>query len=137
MAKKTRANWLPAQAFYNLNLACATIVRAFDGHYPYLVGSALERRDYRDVDVRLILPDKEFDRLFRAGELTALAPQADALWSLMCASIAEWLRRRTGLPIDFQIQRMTQANEEHSGPRHALGLFVDYPGERPSENKPK
>ena len=42
-------------------------------------------------------------------------------------------QQQSGLPIDFQIQRQTQANAEHEGKRSALGLFrIDYPGERPS-----
>ena len=27
----------------------------------------------------------------------------------------------------------TEANAQHDGPRHALGVFLDYPGERPSD----
>jgi hypothetical protein len=43
------------------------------------------------------------------------------------------LSKQSDLPIDFQIQRQTQANEKHSGQRQALGIFLDYPGERPSD----
>ena len=34
------------------------------GHPPYLVGSAIMGKQWRDVDVRLILPDDEWDALF-------------------------------------------------------------------------
>lgn len=125
-ADEKRANWLPAPHFYNLNQACALINKAFPGMC-YLVGSSLARRDYRDVDVRLILDDAEYDRIFGAGDWT------NAYWSLLCTSISLWLRQQTDLPIDFQIQRQTQANEMHDGKRSAIGIFLDYPGERPSD----
>jgi hypothetical protein len=42
----------------------------------------------------------------------------------MCSSISEWLAKRSGLPIDFQIQRRTDANKEYGGQlRNAIGLF--------------
>lgn len=128
--EKWRANYVPAPHFYNLNQACALINQAFGGIGCYLVGSSLVLRDYRDVDVRLILDDAQYDRLFIAGDWT------NALWSLMCTSFSLWLRQQTDLPIDFQIQRMTQANALHEGKRAALGIFLDYPGERPSDVKP-
>jgi hypothetical protein len=57
----------------------------------------------------------------------------------MCTTISMWLEKQSGLPIDFQIQRMTQANAQHSmktgHERQPLGIFLDYPGERPSDLK--
>ncbi|MEU6340239.1 hypothetical protein ABZ883_04720 [Streptomyces sp. NPDC046977] len=94
------------------------------GYMPYLVGSAARGKEWRDVDVRLILPDKEFDALF-PGHLKP--DHADARWSLLCAAISELGRMRTGLPIDFQIQRTTEANVAYGGPRHALGLNLAWP----------
>jgi hypothetical protein len=129
-AEKWRANYVPAPHFYNLNQACALINRAFTEGMCYHVGSSLAKRDYRDVDVRLMLPDEEYDRIFGAGDW------ANAYWSLLCTSISLWLRQQSDLPIDFQIQRRTQANEMHKGKRSALGIFIDYPGERPSDVKP-
>ena len=117
----TRVNWIGGAQYHNLTLACAALNAAF-GPNTYLVGSALERRDYRDVDVRVIMADADFDRLFGPDVVSHVA--ASGLWSLTCASISEWLQARTGLPIDFQIQRQTQANEQHKGrPRSAIGLF--------------
>lgn len=125
-----RANYLPAPAFFELNHACKMVNEAFaqrEGVCCYLVGSSLENREYRDVDVRAILPDDEFDRLFPAAKTSE--PHLDATWSLMCASLALWLQQRTGLPVDFQFQRRTQANEQHpDAERHALGIFLAYPG---------
>ncbi len=122
MSEKKRANWLPAPAFFNLNQACRVLTEAF-GHHVYLVGSSLARRDHRDVDVRCILPDEEFDRLF-PNQADMTRHDLTAFWSLLCVAVSEWLSNRTGLPIDFQIQRMTQANEKFPGPRHALGIFL-------------
>jgi hypothetical protein len=69
----------------------------------------------------VILPDDEYDHLFPGLKGN---PQTNALWCLMCCAISEWLAARTGLPIDFQVQRMTEANREFPGRRNALGLFV-------------
>ena len=128
--EKWRASYVPAPHFYNLNQACHLINKAFAsyGFGTYLVGSSCERRDYRDVDVRYIMDDASYDRMFRSQD-----GWYNSLWSLMCTSISLWLSKQSDLPIDFQIQRQTQANEKHSGQRQALGIFLDYPGERPSD----
>lgn len=120
-----RANYLPAPESFLLNQACLAVNSAFGGFGCYLVGSSLVRRDYRDVDVRYVMGDDEFDRLFPGA---AHHPQINALWSLMCSSIALLLKQQTGLPIDFQIQRQTEANAKFSGPRNPLGIFLGYPG---------
>lgn len=122
-----RANWLPAPAAFNLNMACVHVNKAL-GHFGcYLVGSSLKKRDYRDVDVRFILGDAEFECLF--GKDAARCPEINPLWALMCSSISLFLQTHTGLPIDFQIQQQTDANEKFSRGtghvRHPLGVFVD------------
>jgi hypothetical protein len=113
-----RAYHLTTRDKFNLGRACQAIADAF-GHHPYLVGSVHDRPDFRDVDVRLILDDDEFDALF-AGR--------PRLWSYLCSTIANALANDTGLPIDFQIQRMTEANTKHQGQRSALGLSSLYAG---------
>lgn len=115
-----RANYLPVPHVFLLNQACLTLNRAL-GLGVYLVGSSLVKRDYRDVDVRAIVRDAEYQRMFPGIGI----PQHHALWSLMCASISLYLEKLTGLPIDFQIQSMTEANTKYpTGERQALGLFV-------------
>jgi hypothetical protein len=109
---KRKTAFLPAYQLTLLNNACIPIVEAF-GHHPYLVGSARQRPDWRDVDVRSILPDDEFDALFT---------QREFFWSLICLAVSEYLSRISGLPVDYQIQRQTQANEKHPGERSALGF---------------
>jgi len=114
-----RANYLPAPHVYNLSMACMVIYDAF-GHPPYLVGSSIEKRDYRDVDVRLILPDDEYKQLFPDTTHTT----HNARWSIICSSISLYLSQHSGLPVDFQIQAQTKANAEFGDkPRHALGLY--------------
>ncbi len=116
-----RANFIPAPHYFNLNMACRTLVEAF-GYHVYLVGSALEKRDYRDVDIRLILPDEEYDRLFPG---LSGNPSMNALWSLMSSSVSLYLSQHSGLPIDFQIQKQSEANAiEGRGPRHPIGIFL-------------
>jgi hypothetical protein len=39
-------------------------------------------------------------------------------------AISERLSKVTGLPVDFQFQPMTFANERHNKPRQALGMRV-------------
>ena len=127
-----RANFIGAPHFFDLNQACRVVAEAF-GHSLYLVGSSLERRDYRDVDVRCILDDAEFDGLFPG--LVGHGYAYNARWSIVCSSISLWLSQHSNLPVDFQIQRMTEANAEYAGPRSALGFFVGPPEERaPSQD---
>lgn len=116
-----RSNWVGAPDFFNLDQACRTIVAAFGPHV-YQVGSSLERRDFRDVDVRVILPDEEYDKLF-PGKFKA--QHMNALWSLLSSAVSMYLSQHSGLPVDFQIQRQSWANEEFDGPRNALGLFYE------------
>jgi hypothetical protein len=118
-----RAHWIGAPEFFELNHACRAINEAYGSFGIYLVGSSLKRRDFRDVDLRCILADAEFDALF-PGERGVWT---DARWSLLCCSISCWLKERTGLKIDFQFQRQTQANAEFRPPEHprnALGIFL-------------
>ena len=89
---------------------------------PYLVGSATERADYRDVDVRIILDDVDFNAIFGGGTPGSRIP----LWSLLTVAISEYLAKRTGLPVDFQIQRRSEVKTaDWDKPRHPLGMFCD------------
>lgn len=109
----SRVSYLTAAQFTQLNDACVPVAAAF-GEPPYLVGSVTEGPDYRDIDLRVILDDDEFDRQYVGRGL---------LWSLVCFAITTHLTRLTGLPIDFQIQRMTEANAKYpDGARHPMGL---------------
>jgi hypothetical protein len=110
-----RPHFLPLHAAWRLNQAVAPIHAAFDGYGCYLVGSSLLTKDYRDVDVRLIMPDKPFDRLFASK-------RGRHLWTLTCVTLSEHLTSVTGLPVDFQPQQATEANGgDYPGSRHPLG----------------
>lgn len=118
-----RFNYLNLVETASLRLAVMGIEKAFpDAFGAYHVGSSLTRADYRDVDVRLILKDAQFEHLFGAGDKST--GHFD-FWSLTCLSLSEWLRARTGLPVDFQITSLTEAQKYKGEPRNAL--FVTYP----------
>ena len=79
----------------------------------YLVGACLERRDYRHVDIRMILPDGECEQLFgiRGPVQGALRGQ------LFCLGITKLLADISGLPVDFQIQSESRSNEHYANRR--------------------
>lgn len=109
--KVRSASYLSPHQMHRLDLACLPIRKAFPEHGPYLVGSVLERADFRDVDVRVILLDKQWDRMFGKGEAeTDGGAHQDARWLAVCSAFSHWLSDVSGLPVDFQIQRMTEAN---------------------------
>lgn len=98
----------PHQSFA-LNLACIPLRDAFGT--PYLVGSVFTRRDPRDIDVRLILPD---------DDPTLSNPDRHRFLN---HAITAYLATMTGLPIDFQFQSQTEAKaNEGNGLRSALGI---------------
>lgn len=117
----TRDSWrgvyLPSPQGEQLDYCCNILHRAFKSS-TYLVGSVLRTKNYRDVDVRMIMDDDKFYALF--GKTSN-----PIFWSLLCTSISTWLSKVTELPIDFQIQSQTSANAMHRGPRNALGIFTD------------
>lgn len=129
-AKGARANYLPAPHYFNLNMACLSLAEAF-GHCIYLVGSSTERADYRDVDVRCILDDDAFDKLFPGLGVDAKTSlmQLDAKWSVICSSISLYLSQHSGLPVDFQIQQQSAASATFSirkgHRRHPIGIFIN------------
>lgn len=123
---RQRATFIGTYELHRLDHLAALIHRAF-GEYPYLVGSANAKADYRDVDVRLMLPDKTFDALFL--DRTQKAHERGQVWSLVCYAITAWLRAETGLPIDFQIQRTTEANKKYGNQfRNPLGMARTFAG---------
>jgi hypothetical protein len=101
------------------------------GDIPYHVGSSLEtekgttdwagatlnKGQWRDVDVRLILDDERFKNEY--GDPDDL--HRNSKWVAVCLAWSAFGRVLTGLPIDFQIQSQTKANKE-DGYRSAIGL---------------
>lgn len=78
------------------------------GETPYLVGSAERGENFRDVDVRMLLPWPE----------DVMSPLA--VYTLN-AAISLWGRHVTGLPIDFQMQGEKGFHGYDGQPRNPLG----------------
>jgi hypothetical protein len=128
--KRRKVSHVGAPACFALTLACQQLNRAFGGFGCYLVGSALERPDWRDVDVRLILADDEFAALFPdAGPISHARWEFDVRWLVMTTAISAQLSAQTGLPVDFQFQPQSHANARHKGRRNALGLIFAKDGD--------
>lgn len=112
-----RANYMPSPAaLFRLRIFGDTVHRLI-GKRAYLVGSVLHRRDHRDIDVRIMLDDDTFERTFGGN----------GLWitngSLTFANMAlsALAREMTGLDIDCQFQRLSDANAEYGRkPREPL-----------------
>jgi hypothetical protein len=93
-------------------------VWSFFGEPPYLVGSALYTKRWRDVDIRLILSDKVYaDMGFGCPSST----HTNHKWVSACLAYSALGKSMTGLPIDFQIQQQSHANRAYPGPRNGLG----------------
>jgi hypothetical protein len=103
------------------------LVRQAFGRTPYLVGSAVDSKEWRDVDVVVMLDPDEWAAMFDgapAGAIGAI-PKARAL----CMAFSALGQQMTGLPIDFKIQQVDWANERHDKPREAL-ILADIEADR-------
>lgn len=109
-----RSSFLTVSQQYDLNVVCRPLAVLF-GYGVFHVGSSLERADYRDVDLRCILSNDEYDRMF-AGDKEGKRVK------FLNVAISEWVQSRTGLPIDFQFQREAEANAEFTGRRNGVGF---------------
>lgn len=94
------------------------------GHVPYHVGSSLKGKDWRDVDVRLILPDDEFEALF-GGIHNYNNVKLAAMTLAFCALAKEM----TGLPVDFQFQSQSHASRVYG--KDMRSALIELPYERP------
>lgn len=101
-----------------------TIVADYFGDVAYHVGSSLERKDWRDVDVRVILPDGEFEQMFGRNQ----SAETNRKLAAITLAFAALGKQMTGLPIDFQVQTASHANSRYPGRRSAL-IEVDEIGE--------
>lgn len=120
MTDRRRTTSLTTLELHLLDAACGIVARAFPG--TYLVGTAAAGDTWRDVDVRSILADDDFDRLFGGDD-------GRHRWELVCLTTAVYLCGQTGLPVDYQIQRQTEANARHpDGARTPLGRYRNYAG---------
>ena len=115
-APKSRKSSLTTLDWYRLNRACEPVWDAF-GH-TYLVGTAATGGDYRDVDVRTILLDEDFDQLRSPERLDpALYQHRHA------APRGDEHAHRLPDPAHDRGQR-----EVPGGNRHPVGMVVDFAG---------
>lgn len=123
MATK-KVSYVGVPEVFSLGHCCNFIARAFGEHTCYLVGSATERPDFRDVDVVLILGDEKWRALFGTTDNGEVLP----FWTLTMTALSEYIAKRTGLKVDFKVQSMTQANSgPHEGKqRQPIGLMIDH-----------
>ncbi len=102
------------------------------GHEAYHVGSSLrDKSGWRDVDVRVMLPDSEWESL---GLGDPENPHRNAKWCGLVLAFSELGKKMTGLPIDFQIQQMSHANKHDDGRRSAL-VVVPHRFDQPAPSK--
>lgn len=115
------ASYLSPPDFQRLDLACYAIYRAYGA--AYLVGSVLTRKSFRDIDLRCILSDDEYDRMFPPDDRDS--PRKLCLLNIaLSRMIAD--QAQVPWPIDFQFQRMTDANAEFDGMRNPMGVRWAY-----------
>ena len=108
-----RGSYLLLSDFERLEEWCRLVRTVFDGETPYLVGSVNTTPDFRDVDLRLILRDAVYDRWWSDPVKVRLVNRAVSIWG----------QQETRLPIDFQVQRMTEANAAFGGGfRNPMGM---------------
>jgi hypothetical protein len=101
------------------------LVWAAFGDCPYHVGSSVLKKEWRDVDVRLILSDEEYEQM-ELGD--PKRPQENEKWVALALAFSALGKAMTGLPIDFQIQQQSDANATFSQTdghvRSALGCIA-------------
>lgn len=120
-APRRKGIYIGAPKCFLLELAIRPIMEAFPGQ-AYVVGSCLQRPDWRDIDIVQMMDDDEFAELFPDIEQIN-SMEFDARWLLLVTMISERLSKETGLPIDFKFQPTKWANERHKGMRSGLGLI--------------
>lgn len=91
-------------------------LRAAFGEMAYHVGSSLRNKDgWRDVDVRIMLSDEQWDA---QGFGDPAYVHSNAKWRAITLAWSAYGRVLTGLPIDFQLQRRSDANRDYGQPEH-------------------
>lgn len=123
--EKHYAHYLGVTQFIELRYAAAIVKGVFDDSFGiYLVGSAMKRKDWRDVDIRQIISDDEFTRRF--GEFVEPYDRNPFLRAFNLG-VSNWMSTYSRLPIDYQVQPITKANElyptDKGNPRNSVGLL--------------
>lgn len=81
----------------------------------YLVGSALTKPGFRDVDIRQIISDDDFRQLFNTVDI-----------GYFNHAVSVWGQQITGLPIDYQVQSIS--HEDNKGVKHPIDMLDGYVG---------
>lgn len=117
MAKLYTAPGVGSPAIFYLHEFGRIVYRAF-GEYPLLVGSCLDGKSPRDIDVRLVVSNARWKDAFQDFHNCYLGCSK---YSAMCMAFSALGEKMTGLPIDFQIQFPGMANKFMDRPRLELG----------------
>lgn len=103
---------------------------AFGTSNVYHVGSSMgeNKKDWRDVDVRVLLDIDEWKSLgLREPGENLCNTHGDPKWRALCIVFSMYGQHVTGLPIDLQIQRLPEANAMYSAkdghPRSYMGTI--------------
>lgn len=122
--EKHYAHFLGVTQFIELRWSAAIVKGIFrDSYGIYLVGSAGTRKDWRDVDVRQIISDDEFQERF--GEFVEPYDRNKFLRAFNIG-VSAAMRSYCNLPVDYQVQPITKANELYPSPenrRNSIGLL--------------
>lgn len=117
MVAMSRATYLQVTDVNTLNLWARELTALFpdtiEQYGVYLVGAAVQRPDFRDVDVRHILSDQAFSDLEKTVDVGCLNH-----------IVSIWGQKLTGLPIDYQVQPIS--SPENQGGKHPLHMFTGY-----------
>lgn len=104
--------------YVRLRMFGAMLVSVFDD-MAYLVGSAASSKSWRDVDVVVMVCPEKFYKW--AGAHGARGEK----WRILCLAFSALGAEITGLPIDFKLQEVADANLRHKGKRDAIGITID------------
>lgn len=110
-AQARRPNVMTVAASHLLNAWGRELGQAFPMAIGVLhVGSSFGREvDWRDVDVRIVLSDEDYDGLYRIADPKRLN-----------VALSLWGERTTGLPIDCQVQPLRESRKYDDQPRNGI-----------------
>ena len=103
-----------------------SLVRDVFDATPYHVGSSLTGKVWRDVDVRVMLDKAGWDRFIGEGKDEGGPMPNGSRRAVLEMAFDALGKHITGLPIDFQVQQVDEANAKYDGPRSALGYQLHH-----------
>lgn len=101
------------------------------GEIGYQVGSSLKGKDWRDVDIRVMLSKDEYARHFGDVWQNGMRHQ-NPRWRAEMQAWTTLGREITGLPIDFQVERLSEANAVWPNEERNPLKLTKLPNPRPS-----